>query len=512
MGAVRKSKKRDERLNRFSQKHNTQVYIWIDQERSSSGKTYIELTDFSKEVPVVREALLKRDSSSLKKQYSGVIAEFLKPEIKALLSKSGSLSELENAKKILSHLKPHSGSLQCQILKRETELSLEQRFEKATKVVQLKQIKNELDQPVSNCYVVKRDTHYKKRRYHRYERKYSAANLEETIEKGEVVKAEHDNVKIYRGRKQENNWVSVERKSLFGHKVYYSKNRLVGEFDLLDPRDLKPLKPVWSKKQRLALNKTIKNFNYRDFKLADQKKFKNAKQRNTVRAYQVYLKESPNGLFKKEAKKGLIQSYRRLNDFDGFVQAFKLSGEPKDISSAYKVARTDKEKSYAEKIIVKALPFSKIFKVDVSNKSESALKKSRKTALFHAMKAQTKDIARTVKVSVRQDIPFPIKYAEYRFNLTFAEILDYKPPIKGRGKDFVKQTLSFNLSKENGWQQSKVVTFKNIPVYGTYRPSGVGVLNFVGKIFGGKQLSKDALDVDFKLRRTRFEYRPSEIE
>ena len=207
----------------------------------------------------------------------------------------------------------------------------------------------------------------------------------------------------------------------------------------------------------------------------------------------------------------LISSYRLTGSFDGYLKAFQESGNVSDMKQAYMKAETPQQKVLAEKTIVNALPVTKIFNIEVLERAESALRNDESSGIFHAVKGQVKDIQRTIKVSVRKDIPFPIKYGDYKVSLDIKEMLDYEPPINGAKNDFVESKLSFSLNQANQWTEQKAIAF-TVPVFGTYRPAGVGAINFLSGLMGGPKVSAESFDIDFKLKGSKLEYVVGAIE
>jgi hypothetical protein len=346
------NKQRDQ-IHVFSQKNGQELFVKLKGgSKGTSQKVFIETVNFSKEIPLVRKAVEQNNPSLLTKTYSGAIEKFIEPEIAQNLKQIQSLEALETSKKVFAHLTPRSGHLQCRLMQIETQLKLQQQFKKATTVQELASIKKTLNSPIPKCYVVKRNTVYKTSRYERNRRKYFAVKTRETLPKGDIIKAESDKVEILRGKKTQNNWIATEGNNQLGQKLTYSSLRLPEEFQLVDPWDVKPLKPYWPKSQHLALESQIKNYKNRDFKLADQQSFDHAVRKNSVASYQAYLDNNPKGRFQDKAIKGLIESYRRLNTPEGFIKAFKLSKDDQDFKSAFARSQTDEQKAF----VLKAYP------------------------------------------------------------------------------------------------------------------------------------------------------------
>lgn len=209
---------------------------------------------------------------------------------------------------------------------------------------------------------------------------------------------------------------------------------------------------------------------------------------------------------KKKAHEEKIASLRSRQTFSGYWDAYQLTKAPSDIKSAYMAASSDGEKILAEKGIVMALPPTSIFDVKIMSRQDSPLRTGRSSGLFQSTKAQVKDISRRVVVTIRKDIPFAVQHADYSITLKFREMLELKPPINGRDRDFVEKSLTFDLRKSNGWRSEQVLVFDGIPVSGTFRPGGVKALNFMSGLFGGPRINEGDLDVDFKLQGSELKY------
>lgn len=192
--------------------------------------------------------------------------------------------------------------------------------------------------------------------------------------------------------------------------------------------------------------------------------------------------------------------------FEQTLHKMEENAKQRQLKSAYLSASTDKERAIAERDIVLALPAGKIFEVTALDRSDSSLSTLQTAGLMHSIKGQTKNITRVVEVTVRKDIPFPIKYADYEVEVDFKEMLDYEPPINGKGEDYASIKKVFKLGKHNNWSASDTIVFKGVPVFGTYRPGGVKLIGFfLGGMtaFGGKKppkITEDSFDLDFKLK------------
>lgn len=209
---------------------------------------------------------------------------------------------------------------------------------------------------------------------------------------------------------------------------------------------------------------------------------------------------------KKKAHEEKIASLRSQQTFSGYWDAYQLTKAPSDIKSAYMAASSDDEKILAEKGIVMALPPTRIFDVKIMSRQDSPLRTGRSSGLFQSTKAQVKDISRRVVVTIRKDIPFAVQHADYSITLKFKEMLELKPPINGRDRDFVEKSLTFDLRKSNGWRSEQVLVFDGIPVSGTFRPGGVNALSAISGLFGGPRINEGDLDVDFKLQGSELKY------
>ena len=208
----------------------------------------------------------------------------------------------------------------------------------------------------------------------------------------------------------------------------------------------------------------------------------------------------------KKAHAEKIVSLRAQKTFRGYWDAYQLTQAPADIKSAYMAASTDREKMLAEKGIVMALPPSRIFDIKIAGRKDTPLRTGRSSGIFQSTKAQVKDISRRVVVTIRKDIPFAVRHADYSITLKFKEMLEFEPPIKGREEDFVEKSLKFDLRKNNGWRSEQELVFEGIPVSGTVRPGGVKALSFMSGLFGGPRLNEGDLDINFKLQGSVLKY------
>ena len=99
------------------------------------------------------------------------------------------------------------------------------------------------------------------------------------------------------------------------------------------------------------------------------------------------LKELP--ATKKQRQKG-IDALRKLHSFDGFISAYQLSESKEDISKAYDVASSSREKKIIESKLVATLNLNKFVKVKLSNSWESELRKASSSSLWGLKRNGTK--------------------------------------------------------------------------------------------------------------------------
>ena len=435
-----------------------------------SGTIDVEYVEYNEVVAKTKEAIFKRDEKMLPPGRLTGVSYFISDFVDRSVDLTTSLDELKAFQNVVSRIGIQDKGLSCFVMRRKMEIELVDLSLSAKDQNDLNQLDTARKQFVPGCYV---PTNNKVSVFDPFQGDGNRGYLEDR----QVVRAfrpeEASNYAI-----PANSFREMEKKLQSTHYLISDPGSETesGRFVIGAVRksDLLPMKPRGIEDGAMSAS---------------------------VQKVNKLLSEA-----EAQARSDKISSLRSQNSFRGYWDAYLMARDPVDIKSAYMKANSDQEKSLAEKGIVLALPLSRIFDVKIANRVDSSLRTGKSSGLFQSAKVQMKDINRKVVISVRKDIPFAIKYADYQITLKFKEMLNYEPPVKGKDEDFLEKSLTFDLGKKNSWKNEQELVFEGIPVSGTVRPGGVKALGFMMGLLGGKKLKEGDLDIHFKLKGSDLKY------
>jgi hypothetical protein len=155
---------------------------------------------------------------------------------------------------------------------------------------------------------------------------------------------------------------------------------------------------------------------------------------------------------KKRKDAQYIVHLRELNSFDGFVKAYEITKSQDDISQAYKLAKTDIQKSNIEDLLVQKLGFDKLFDI-VVNKKFSKLKKFEDSGFGSSIVGMYKTIYYTIDVKPKNKALLDLKYNTYNAKIQFTIHMKANTEFiqKLLKNDEVKEH-DFKLSFQNGYK------------------------------------------------------------
>lgn len=443
---------------------------------SQGGNIQIEYIDHREQIENSKKAISERNPALLPQvQLTKGLPFFLTDFAEKNIDIASNSAELENIKKVIEKIGVNDQSLLCLIERRQTEIKIIDLSLQAKTNADLRYLNIERSKNIPNCFISKSN-------------EITLIDPFNTKRKSKII-----NQRIIRGYTPEQD-----------RPHPWPKNKLNDiRIKLGESRHL----IINPKSDTVADELEIGIINATDVSPMRVRTFDNKAMAATERKVNLILNEAEKLAFSQK-----IESLRSQKNFRGYWDAYLLTKDSADIRSAYQTAITSQEKSMAEKGIVLALPTSRIFDVKITDRTDTPLRTGKSAGIFHSTKAQVKDIKRKITISVRKNIPFEIKHADYQITLKFKEMLDFTPPINGKDNDFMEKSITFNLNKNNNWKSEEYLIFQEIPVSGTVRPGGVKALGFMMGILGGPKLNEGDLDIDFKLKGSTLNYDTTEVK
>lgn len=179
---------------------------------------------------------------------------------------------------------------------------------------------------------------------------------------------------------------------------------------------------------------------------------------------------NPN-IYNKYQKK-FAKLLEKKESLTNLLNAFKASGNKIDLQKAINLAKSDKDKRKIEKNLVEYLRASKILNIQ-SNKeiiSKDVDKMDGDLILLNTIQ-HNKNLKHVMRVSIKKDLPFQIKYNTYKIKIRFLLELTYKNVMKKAmfGIDYVQDRVekipietTFILAPKNKYTDIKTVDFGSI--------------------------------------------------
>jgi hypothetical protein len=122
---------------------------------------------------------------------------------------------------------------------------------------------------------------------------------------------------------------------------------------------------------------------------------------------------------------------RKRNTFKGYAKAYALSNEEKDFNLAQKLAASKSEKQIIEYFAVLALKDkSRLFSVQLTDQHEYLGNSEHSTWLAQAKGSSSAKIKGKVKLSLKKDAPFEIKYGTYNVKTNFNLKASYAKEVR----------------------------------------------------------------------------------
>jgi hypothetical protein len=197
--------------------------------------------------------------------------------------------------------------------------------------------------------------------------------------------------------------------------------------------------------------------------------------------------------------------YMAMGDFGGYINAYKLSKNKGELQKAAGLAFTYQQKEAIEKELFELADRDQMFKLSFLQDSGSSIQERTDKFLIASVKGGAKNIIKNVAIEQRLDTPLQLKYGKYKVRVHMRLMLDYTPPIKGKGEDYVEQDVYFSLGPENAYTERRPVVFDRVFVYGKYHTI-LSTLTAVSAKMVGMNKSSDEFDIPFKLNKTSVEY------
>jgi hypothetical protein len=164
---------------------------------------------------------------------------------------------------------------------------------------------------------------------------------------------------------------------------------------------------------------------------------------------------------------------RAQNTFNSFTKVYKLTHSKHDLKSAYKLAKTKKQKAIMEQLFVEKLGFKRLFDIKIIKK-ESKIKTSKTAGFATSMVYSYKDINFHIVITPKPNAPIKLKYNTYKVKLKFILHLVLKTDFMQKRFRDVHHVKDFVLSPHNSYR-SETSFDEKVDIAGTVK--GVMIIN-----------------------------------